>query len=114
MERLSESEVEQKLAALPEWSLVSEAIQRTYQFEGFVTSMRFVNAVADEAERAQHHPDVLIRYNKVTLTLSTHDAGGITQKDFDLAARADALAPPSPPAAPVAAPAKPQAKKGKK
>lgn len=106
MERLSEAEVEQKLAELPEWSLVSEAIQKTYQFDTFVESMRFVTAVADEAERAQHHPDVLIRYNKVTLTLSTHDAGGITQKDFDLAARADALAPPGPPKAPKPAPKK--------
>ena len=63
-----------------------ETIQRTYQFSDFVKAMGFVGKVADAAEKNQHHPDILIRYNKVTLTLSTHDAGGITMKDFDLAA----------------------------
>ncbi len=55
-------------------------------------SIRFVSEVAEAAEAAQHHPDILIRYNKVTLTLSTHDAGGITKKDFDLARKANAFA----------------------
>lgn len=65
------------------------AIQRTYQFKDFVTAIAFVNTIAQFAESAQHHPDILIRYNKITLTLSTHDAGGVTEKDFALAAQAD-------------------------
>jgi 4a-hydroxytetrahydrobiopterin dehydratase len=97
MNKLSEADVKTALAALPEWSLVGEAIQRTYQFPDFVAAMRFVTQVAEAAERAQHHPDILIRYNKVTLTLATHDAGGITEKDFGLARTADALQPHAPP-----------------
>ncbi len=89
--KMTEAEVEVALKAVPEWSHVGEVIQRTYQFGDFVSAMRFVNAVALEAERVQHHPDVMIRYNKVTLSLATHDAGGITGKDFSLAAQADAL-----------------------
>ncbi len=92
MERLSESLIEQAMLNYPEWSQTGDAIQRTYQFADFVASMRFVNQVAASAERAQHHPDVLIRWNKVTLTLSTHDAGGITEKDFDLARTCDEAA----------------------
>jgi len=92
MLKLSDTEVNEKLEALPEWSEISGEIQRTYQFETFVRAIEFVNAVADYAETAQHHPDMLIRYNKVTLTVSTHDAGGITQNDFDLAVKADELA----------------------
>lgn len=91
MSKLSEAEIEKNLAALPEWSELGGAIQRTYQFAGFPQAMRFAEQVAQLAEAAQHHPDILIRYNKVTLSLSTHDAGGITQKDFDLAAKIDAL-----------------------
>lgn len=90
--RLSDAEVDAHLAKAPEWSLVGDTIQRTYTFPDFLASLAFVNAVAAEAERVQHHPDMLIRYNRVTLTLSTHDSGGITTKDFALAASADALA----------------------
>jgi len=90
--KMSEAEVEVALKTTPEWSHIGEVIQRTYQFSDFVASMRFVNAVALEAERAQHHPDIMVRYNKVTLSLATHDAGGITTKDFALAAEADRLA----------------------
>ena len=64
-------------------------MQRTFSFENFVDAMSFVNRVADLAEDFQHHPDILIRYNKVTLTLSTHDAGGLTDKDFAFAREAD-------------------------
>ena len=90
--KLTEAQIEEQLKALPEWSLVGEAIQRTYQFKDFVNSMKFVNAVAVEAEAVQHHPDVLIRYSRVTLTLATHDAGGITAKDFALAKFSDQVA----------------------
>lgn len=89
--KLSEREVKDELARVPEWSEFGGQIQRTYQFKNFVASMAFVNTVAEYAERVQHHPDILVRWNKVTLTVSTHDAGGITQKDFDLARHADSV-----------------------
>ena len=88
-EKMSEDEIKSALGALPDWNEVSGEIQRTFQFDDFLQSMAFVNRVAEAAESAQHHPDILVRYNKVTLTLSTHDAGGITQRDFDLAATAN-------------------------
>lgn len=89
MEKLSEAEVKDRLTHHPEWTEVGGEIQRTFEFADFRTSMRFVNEVAEQAEQVQHHPDILIRYAKVTLTVSTHDAGGITVKDFDLADFAD-------------------------
>lgn len=91
-DKLTSEQISGALAHAPEWSEVSGAIQRTYRFESLVGAMAFVNRVADYAEDVQHHPDILIRYNKVTLTVSTHDAGGITRKDFDLAASADRFA----------------------
>jgi 4a-hydroxytetrahydrobiopterin dehydratase len=89
--KLTEAEVDQALLARPHWVATGEAIQRTFQFRNFVDAMTFVNNVASLAEADQHHPDVLIRYNKVTMTLSTHDAGGISHKDFAFAAKLDAL-----------------------
>jgi len=89
MQLLTEDQIAGELNNHSEWSEMNGAIQRTYQFKDFVAAMEFVNKIADMAEAAQHHPDVLIRYNKVTLTLSTHDAGGVTEKDFALAADAD-------------------------
>ena len=89
---LSENEIQSRLGSLPEWTESSGAIQRTYVFDDFNQSIAFVNKVAELAESADHHPDILIRYSKVTLTLSTHDAGGITEKDFDLAQKADEAA----------------------
>jgi 4a-hydroxytetrahydrobiopterin dehydratase len=91
MKKMTEAEIKAALAGTPEWTGVGETIQKTFQFADFVESMRFVNRVADAAERGRHHPDILIRYNKVTLTLATHDAGGITEKDFELARAVDAL-----------------------
>ncbi len=92
MDKLSETEIEQQLTNSPEWSVVNDEITRTYLFDDFRASIAFVNRIAEYAEREQHHPDILIRYNKVTLTVSTHDAGGITQKDFDLAVESEKLA----------------------
>jgi len=89
--KLEDAEIEARLVARPEWIETGGAIQRTYQFPGFVDAMRFVNRVAEAAEAAQHHPDILVRYAKVTITLSTHDCGGISAKDFDLAAKLDAM-----------------------
>ena len=96
MTKMTEAEIAAALKQVPEWSELNGAIQRTYQFKDFVEAMKFVNHVADAAEKAQHHPDILVRWNKVTLTLSTHDAGGITQKDFDLARKTDGMMGPAP------------------
>jgi len=87
--RLNDQQIDAALKNAPEWALVGESIQRTYQFTDFVQAMKFVDEVAQAAEAAQHHPDILIRYSRVTLTLATHDSGGITVKDFDLATKAD-------------------------
>jgi 4a-hydroxytetrahydrobiopterin dehydratase len=92
MKPLADKDIQAGLQKLTEWSECGDAIQRTYTFADFLTSMRFVNQVAQAAEDRQHHPDILVRWNKVTLTLSTHDAGGITRKDFDCAAASDGLA----------------------
>ena len=80
------------LSALPHWQRSGEIIARTFEFKDFPAALKFVNHVADLAEQAQHHPDVDIRWNKVTLALTTHDAGGLTEKDFALAKQCDALA----------------------
>lgn len=101
--KMTESEIAEALKGVPEWSLVGEAIQRTYHFPDFISAMKFVTGIAAAAEGHQHHPDILIRYNKVTLTLATHDAGGITEKDFALAKAADGLVGPPPAPTPVAA-----------
>ncbi len=90
--KLSEDQIETELEKVPEWAEINGQIQRTFQFEDFDQSISFVNKIAAYSEEVQHHPDILIRYNKVTLTVSTHDAGGITHKDFELAAKAEALA----------------------
>lgn len=92
MTKLTPHEVESQLKHVPEWSEFGGQIQRTFQFKDFVEAMAFVNRIAQQAETDQHHPDILVRWNKVTLTVSTHDAGGITAKDFDLARKADAFA----------------------
>ncbi|MFN0011893.1 MAG: 4a-hydroxytetrahydrobiopterin dehydratase [Phycisphaerales bacterium] len=88
---MGEEQVGHELAARPEWSESGGSIQRTFAFKTFVEAMAFVNKAAAAAEAMQHHPDILIRYNKVTMTLSTHDAGGITMKDFDLATKMDGM-----------------------
>lgn len=98
MTRLSQTNIREQLDRLPEWAEVGGELQRTYRFEDFVAAMRFVNAVAVAAEARDHHPDILIRYNMVTLSISTHDVGdgdetgGITEKDFDLIRQIDAYA----------------------
>ena len=86
---LADAEIAQCLKAAPEWQRKGDEISRTYTFSGFTDAIAFVNQMAAHAESVNHHPDILVQYNKVTLTLSTHDAGGITQKDFDFARVAD-------------------------
>lgn len=90
--RLTDEEIGERLVQVPEWGRVGEAIARTYQFKSFRQAMAFVAQVADAAEEADHHPDIDIRFRKVTLLLTTHDCGGLTTNDFDLAAACDALA----------------------
>ena len=84
---LSAQEVASHLSTLPAWQIENGELVRTFQFEDFRAALRFVNRVGDLAEEAGHHPDIDIRYNRVRLGLVTHDAGGLTAKDFDLAAR---------------------------
>lgn len=88
---LAEEAVRAQLAELPGWALDGKAIVRTYQFKDFAEAMVFVNRAAELAEEADHHPDIDIRYNKVRLSLSTHDAGGITRADIALAKLINAL-----------------------
>ncbi len=91
MAKLSASQVRGKLQALPDWLLRGGEIRRRYEFPGFPEAVGFVNRVAARAEKADHHPDIDIRWNKVTLTLSTHSEGGLTGKDFSMARECDRL-----------------------
>jgi 4a-hydroxytetrahydrobiopterin dehydratase len=91
MPPLSDKEIQSRLVSIPDWQIESGELVRTFLFKDFRASLAFVNKVGDAAENAGHHPDIDIRYNKVRLALVTHDAGGISQKDFDLAAVADKL-----------------------
>ena len=89
---LSETEINTKLEALLGWTTDGTEISRTFQFDNFVTAVDFVNRLVEPAESAQHHPDLTISYNKVTVSLSTHDAGGLTERDFTLAEEISQLA----------------------
>lgn len=83
---LTPIEIEAKASALPEgWTVEGKTLTCRRTFQDFLAAIAFVNALVDPAERAGHHPDLAISYNKVHITLTTHDAGGLTQKDFDLA-----------------------------
>jgi 4a-hydroxytetrahydrobiopterin dehydratase len=92
MTALSPAEVALQMINLPAWQVEDAELARTFQFEDFAAALRFVNRVAALAEEAGHHPDIDIRYNRVRLGLTTHDAGGLTVKDFRLAAAADSAA----------------------
>lgn len=94
MSKLTPAQIKAALPAVPHWRRKGAILSRTFEFADFVVAMKFVNVVARAAEKAGHHPDIDIRWNKVTLALTTHDAGGLTEKDFALAAKADQLAKP--------------------
>jgi len=83
--KLSDLEIRRALAALPGWTRRGDTLVKTYSFARFADGIRFVAQVADAADAMNHHPDIDIRYTNVTFSLSTHDAGGITQKDLELA-----------------------------
>ena len=85
--RLGDAEIRSRLAAVPGWQLDGQEIRRTFQFGDFAGALAFVNRVGALAEAAGHHPDIDIRYSRVTLALTTHDAGGLTARDFELAAQ---------------------------
>jgi 4a-hydroxytetrahydrobiopterin dehydratase len=88
---LSDIAIQRELGNLPGWSRRGDVITKTFQFRNFLAGIDFVSAVAKVAEAANHHPDIDIRYTKIVFTLSTHDAGGITQKDLDLASEIERL-----------------------
>ena len=89
---LTEDELAPHLLRLPVWERQGGVIQKTYTFRDFSQAMKFVNMVAETAEDVDHHPDIDIRYHKVTLALTTYDAGGLTLSDIELAASCDDLA----------------------
>ena len=91
MAKLKVSQIKTRLARLPQWQRNGQVIFRTFEFKDFVAAMKFVNRVAKQAEAAWHHPDIDIRWNKVTLALTTHSAGGLTAGDFQLARKLDQL-----------------------
>jgi 4a-hydroxytetrahydrobiopterin dehydratase len=88
---LAENEIVTRLADIPGWERAGDSITTTVTRPGFLDAIAFVNKVAELAEAADHHPDIDIRWNKVTLTLSTHSDGGLTAKDFDLAEQINAV-----------------------
>ncbi len=92
MAKLNETAIAQRLKVLPQWAREGDAIRKTFTFGKFADGIRFVDRVAVAADAMDHHPDIDIRYTKITTTLSTHSAGGLTAKDFDLAAKIDAAA----------------------
>ena len=91
MPKLTREDAEQRIKTLTGWTLHGDAITRQYTFKDFPDAIAFVNRLAPGAERADHHPDILINYKRVTLTYSTHSEGGLTEKDFAGARAADAV-----------------------
>ena len=89
---LTDSEIQQALSNLKGWQRQGKAIERIFEFPDFKAAMQFVNKIADAAEQANHHPDIDIRYNKVTMALVSHDAGGVTQRDVKMARRINEIA----------------------
>jgi 4a-hydroxytetrahydrobiopterin dehydratase len=88
---LPEADLKLELERLDSWSRDSAAIRRTFRFQRFAEGIAFVNAVAAVADELDHHPDIDIRYTNVTMRLSTHDAGGVTRSDVQLAERIDSI-----------------------
>jgi 4a-hydroxytetrahydrobiopterin dehydratase len=88
---LTETEIAENLNSLSNWNLTGNTIKSKRTFADFIAAIDFVNKLVEPAEAAGHHPDLEISYNKVTITLTTHDAGGLTEKDFSLAQIIDQL-----------------------
>jgi len=92
MARLSDNEIEERLSGLADWQRAGDAISRQFELADFKGSVDFVNRLTPEAEDMNHHPDLEISWNKVTVTITTHSEGGLTANDFELARRIDGLA----------------------
>ena len=93
MSVLTPEMVQESLRSLPRWKLEGKEIVRRYEFRDFAAAMVFVNQVAEQAEKAGHHPDIDIRYNKVRLALVSHDKGGLTKRDMAMAETIDSVVP---------------------
>ncbi len=91
MPLLPQSQIDAFLASHPTWAVANDTITRTFTFEDFAESIGFVARVGVAAERVFHHPDIDIRWNQVTLVLTSHDLGGLTERDLDLAAKIDSF-----------------------
>jgi 4a-hydroxytetrahydrobiopterin dehydratase len=92
MATLSDAEIQQALTKLSGWKRNGNAIERAFEFPTFMNGIEFVNKVAQAAEAANHHPDITVNYNKVTIALTSHDAGGLTQRDMRMAEKISELA----------------------
>src|SRR5262245_36024924 len=92
MAKLSMDHAKSRLESIPGWALEGESIRRQFTFAGFAEAIAFLVRLGFDAEAADHHPDILVNYKRVTLTYSTHSAGGLTEKDFEGAAKASELA----------------------
>lgn len=90
--KLSDLEIQRALGGLPGWSRRGDALTKTYTFERFADGIAFVGRIAAAADEMNHHPDIDIRYTKIHISLSTHDAGGITHADLTLAEKIEGLA----------------------
>ena len=88
---LAHDSVQSLMKKVPEWEHKEDLIERDFEFDDYMSGMDFVNAVAEIAESANHHPDIRIGYAKVTVLLTTHDKGGVSESDFEIAARIDNL-----------------------
>ena len=82
---LTQAEIDQKIKTVPQWQQSEQTITRTFKFKNFARAIAFVDKLVEPAEAAGHHPDLSISYNKVVVSLTSHDAGGLTDKDFSLA-----------------------------
>ena len=92
MAALSDGDIKMRLDGLDGWQREGDSIEKQFQFEDFSGSVDFVNRITPAANEMNHHPDLAISWNKVTVTLTTHSEGGLTENDFELAAQIDALA----------------------
>lgn len=91
MALLSEEEIATRLTEVPMWTRAGKAIERSWKFRDFKEAMAFLNRIAELAEASNHHPDIWNSWNRVKLSLTTHDSGGLTNRDFKLATKIDAL-----------------------
>jgi 4a-hydroxytetrahydrobiopterin dehydratase len=89
--KLTDNEIAERLPSLPDWKLHDNALQREFRFRDFAEAFAFMTKVARVAERMNHHPDWSNAYNRVSIRVTTHDVGGVSEKDFELAAEIDKL-----------------------